>query len=112
MKGTYALKEWGFERPSKTLFEIVAKIVREEFEKTGVPVQKNVIISEIGKYRRIVHPSSMTIAIHYNPYIKCVSKDTFIPEQPDKLIHDEVNIDKLDELLKDFEKEVSPINKE
>jgi len=99
IKGTYALKEWGYERPSKTLFETVTEVVKEKFEKTGIPVQKSVIVSEMGKYRKIVRPSSIAIAIHCNPNIKCVSKDTFIPREPDEMIDDEYKLDELDDIL-------------
>jgi hypothetical protein len=103
VKGTYALKEWGYERPSKTLFETVTEIVRRRYENAGVPVPINVIISEIGKYRKVVKPSSIAIATHCNPGLKQVSKNTFIPRESDDHVQDEISLDKLDKIFKEFE---------
>lgn len=105
IKGTYALKKWGYERPSKTLFETVADIVRGKYEETGIPVQKDLIVSEIGRYRKIVHPSSIAIAIHFNPKLRQVYKDTFIPKKPDEQADDDFCLDELDKILNEFEKE-------
>jgi len=106
IKGTYALKEWGYERPSKSLFETVTEIVRRKFEETGVPVPAPVIISEMGKYRKIVHPTSMVIAIHSNPRLKKVSNDTFIPLEPNDHVQEEISINDLDKRLKEFEQHI------
>jgi len=106
IKGTYALKEWGYERPSKTIFETVTEIVKRKFEEMGIPVPVPVIISEMGKYRKIVHPASMVIAIHFNPRLKKVSKDTFIPAEPNDHTQEKISINDLDRILKEFEEHI------
>jgi len=58
VKGTFALKEWGYERPSKGLYQTVAEIVENAFNRTGKPVPFSVISAEIGKYRQVVNPNS------------------------------------------------------
>ena len=80
IKGVYALTEWGYERPEKSLFETVAEIVHTKYKQFNEPVNINVIRSEIGKYRKIVKPSSFFIALHLNDKIQCIAKDTFIPK--------------------------------
>ena len=35
LKGIYALKEWGYDRPSLTLFETVTKIVQNKYKETN-----------------------------------------------------------------------------
>ncbi len=105
VKGTYALKEWGFERPPKPLFYSVAEIVKNIYRRTGKPVPYQVIVAEIGKQRKIVKPSSLIFATHLNPELALVSKDTFIPKEFDGRIKDEIPADQLDNLLEKFQKE-------
>lgn len=106
IKGTYALKEWGYERPSMTIFETVTKIVRKKYEEIGAPVHETVIIAEMGKYRRQINATSMVLAIHCNPELKQISKYTFIPRGPADQVQDEISLNELDEILKEFEKQV------
>ncbi|MCK4430793.1 MAG: hypothetical protein KAW19_05770 [Candidatus Aminicenantes bacterium] len=106
IKGTYALKEWGYERPSMTIFETVTKIVRKKYEEIGAPVPETVIIAEMGKYRRQINATSMVLAIHCNPELKKISKYTFIPRGPADQVQDEISLNELDEILKEFEEQV------
>lgn len=106
IKGTYALKEWGYERPSMTIFETVTEIVRKKYEEIGAPVPKAVIIAEMGKYRRQINAASIAIAIYCNPGLKQMSKYTFIPRGPDDQVQDEISLNELDKIFKEFEKQV------
>ena len=102
--GTYALKEWGFERPLTPLFDAVTEIVKNIYRRTGKPVPYQIIVAEIGKQRKIVKPSSLIFATHLNPELALVSKDTFIPKEFDSRIKDEISADQLDKLLEKFQK--------
>lgn len=104
IKGTYALREWGYERPTMTLFESVSEIVKRKHEETRAPVSIPVIIAELGKYRRIVNPTSLTIVIFSNTNIRRVSKDSFIPREHDDKAQEEISLDELDNIFKKFEK--------
>lgn len=79
IRGTYALREWGYERPLQSLFDSIAEIVRTQYEKTGKPVSVNKIYTEISKYRRVINRASVEIAITLNDRLKKVSKDLYIP---------------------------------
>jgi len=103
IKGVYALTEWGYEKPEKSLFETVAEIVQSKYKQFNKPVDINVIRSEIGKYRKIVKPSSFFIALHLNDKIQCIAKDTFIPKmKTDRGIEEDWE-DELDKILARFE---------
>lgn len=99
VRGTFALKEWGYEHPSKSLFETVTEIVKKKYKRTRKPVRFAVIMAEIGKYRRFVKPSSLTIAAHCNPNLRSIFKDSFIPKGPNDKVQDEISADQLDKIL-------------
>lgn len=103
VKGTFALEEWGYQRPSKTLFEIVTEIVKKIYEHTGKPVPFHVIMAEVGKYRQLVNPVSLVFATHFNPNLQRVFKDSFVPKGPDDQVQDETSEDELDQILREFE---------
>lgn len=102
LRGTYALKEWGYRRPSKKLFEAVTEIVKRFFSQTGRPVALSAIIAEMGKYRQMVNISSVAIASHLNPDLRRVSRDSFIPGTPGDLHQEEIPAEELDRILRDF----------
>jgi hypothetical protein len=102
VRGTFALKEWGYKRPSKRLFDAVAEIVDKRYEATGKPVPLTVIAAEIGKYRQVVKPSSLTIAAYCNPRLHLASKATFVPRAPSDQAQDEIAEDELDRILQEF----------
>lgn len=79
IKGTYALKEWGYERPSLGLFDSVTEIVRTHYKKTGNPISRNKIFIEISEYRKVINRNSLIMAITLNDQIACVSKNHYIP---------------------------------
>lgn len=102
IRGTFALKEWGYERPSKSLFEAVTEIVEKKFKETGKPVSFTVIAAEISKYRMIVKPASLAFAAHCNPNLRRVSKDCFIPKGLNDQIQEEISLNELDKILQEF----------
>jgi hypothetical protein len=81
VKGTYALKEWGYEHPKIKLHDLVTSIVRDKYYQTGKPVPFSVVVAEAGKFRHFISHSSLILATNCNNSIKCVSKDLFIPKE-------------------------------
>ena len=104
VRGTFALKEWGYERPSKSLYEAVAEVVQKRWKETGKPVPFTVITAEIARYRKVVKPSSLIFATHCNPRLRRVSNDSFIPKDHVDKTQDEVSADELDKILQEFQK--------
>jgi hypothetical protein len=102
VRGTFALKEWGFERPSKKLFDAVAQIVRTRHTETGRPVAFAIILGEIGRYRQVVKPSSIAMAAHLNPFLQEVSRNYFIPRDRGEHNEDGISAERLDEILQEF----------
>ena len=105
IRSTFALKEWGYEHPSQTLFDTAVEIVKERYEETGQPVPFTVIVAEMGKHRQVVNPSSLTIATHCNPNLRRIGKDSFGPKEPTEEIQEEISAEELDRILREFEKE-------
>jgi len=103
IKGTYALKEWGYERPSSTLFKTIAGIVEQKYAETSKPVSSLVIQAEIGKYRKIVNPNSIIFATYINSNLLRVNEDHFIPK-PANESQVETSAEELDRILEEFEK--------
>ncbi|MBM3705401.1 MAG: hypothetical protein FJW66_02640 [Actinobacteria bacterium] len=79
LRGVYALKEWGFKRPDKGLYQTVSEIINSKYSQTCKPVPLNHIYKEIGKHRRIVNESSLYFACNFNPKVKVLKKDLFMP---------------------------------
>lgn len=104
VRGKFALKVWGYERPSKSLFDSVTEIVESRFSVTGKPVPFQVIAAEIGKYRQVVVPSSVVIAAACNPRVKRVGGDCYIPRPVSEEEEEDDSTDELDEVLRGFEK--------
>jgi len=57
----------------------------------------------MGKYRQVVRNSSLTIALHRNPNIRRIGKNSFIPKKPDEEIQEEIFEEELDRILRDFQ---------
>jgi len=102
IRSTFALKEWGYEHPSETLFDTVTKIVEEKYKETARPVPFTIIVTEMGKYRQIVKHSSLTIASHCNPNLHRIGKNSFIPKKPDEEVQKESSAEELDRVLREF----------
>ncbi|MBA7503552.1 RNA polymerase sigma factor RpoD [subsurface metagenome] len=105
IKGTFALKEWGYEHPTITLFDAVTEIVEEKYKETAQPVPFVVIVAEMGKRRQVVNPSSLVIATQCNRNLRRVGKDSFVPKEPSEEIQEEISAEELDKILREFEKE-------
>ena len=103
IKGTYALKEWGYEQPSMTLFESVCDIVRRKYKETSKPVFLEIINSELGKYRRIINPTSILFAAYCNPSLKRVGRSSFIPKQDDVDDKEGISLNELDRIFREFQ---------
>lgn len=100
---TFALKEWGYEHPSATLFDTVSKIVEEKYKETTRPVSFEIIVAEMGKYRQFVRNSSLTIASLCNPNLRRIGKNFFIPKKPnEEETQEEIFADELDRILREF----------
>jgi len=109
IRGTYALIEWGYERPAKGLFETVAEIVGKRYAVAARPVPFAVIAAEIGKYRAVVNPNSVAIAAYCNPGLQQVGRDSFVPRVPGDDAEDEMSTDQIDKILREFqERDNSP----
>jgi len=105
VKGMYALKEWGYERPAKGLFEAVAEIVSRKYGETGKPVPFEVITAEMGRYRTIVKPTSITLATCFNEAVRRADKNSFVPQEAGGELGDSSN-DDLDRVLRELERRV------
>ena len=84
IRNTFALKEWGYEHPSKALLNTVTKIVEKKYKETTRPVPFTVIVTEMEKYRQVVRNSSLTIASYRNPNLRRRGKNSFIPKNPER----------------------------
>ena len=72
VRGTYALKEWGYERPSSSLLELIADIVCQRYSETLEPVPFSVLQAEVGKHRKIVNRNSVLLASYFNPRLETI----------------------------------------
>lgn len=107
-KGMYALKEWGYERPSQSLHDTVAEIVEKLYEKTGKPVGIQLIVGELGKYRRVINPASGLMAVSLNPKLMRVSPGHYIPARfGHERDREAAENDQLDRILEEYELQYS-----
>ncbi len=102
MKGTYALKEWGYKKPKTGLFEAVGNIVNRLYKKTGRPVSYNSILAEIGKDRRIVNSQSVWMAAHLHKDIEKLPDNFFIPSSENKNSTNGISERKLGKIISSF----------
>ena len=80
-KGTFALSEWGYERPSQNLFDAIAEIVRMKYEQTSLPVSFEFISDEVTKLRKVINSNSLSIATQMNPKLRVTLGDAFVPAE-------------------------------
>ncbi len=83
-RGTYGLKEWGYEKPTENLMDMVTRIVSEVYNAEKKPVHLDYIRQEILKIRRVVKPSSIIIAASCNPRLERLSNRMFVPKDISK----------------------------
>lgn len=114
VRGTFALKEWGYEHPAQTLFETVSSIVRQKYHETGKPVPLVVVQAEIGKFRRVVNPDSLTIATYCNTELEHIGGQYFVPKEPTSKTEKDSGLssDTLDRILSEFEDSTAKGNEE
>ena len=110
MRGIYALREWGYRRPSRTLHETIFEIVKKIYISTGNPVSLTVIRAEIGKYRQIVNPNSVALGSYLNPFLHQISKNTFVPKDKKGQVQEEISGEQLDKILEEFQKSQKDFN--
>lgn len=108
VRGTFALREWGYERPKKSLFDSVEEIVVRHFQDTGQPVPFDVVRAEIGRYRRVVNPSSLYMAAFLNPNLSYTGQ-LLVPRRDGSLGASGVSLDDktIDGILADYEKKIA-----
>jgi len=102
VKGTYGLKEWGYQRPQKSLYETVTEIVEKRYKQTKKPVPFTVITAELGKCRYLVNQVSLNFVTFGNPHLQRVSRDLFLPKIFDNQKKVKNSLDVLDKLLETF----------
>lgn len=103
IRSTFALKEWGYEHPSETLFDTVTKIVDKKYKETNRPVSFEIIVAEMGKYRQVARISSLTIASHCNPNLHRIGKNSFIPKKTnEEETQEDISAEELDRILREF----------
>jgi hypothetical protein len=103
-KGTFALEQWGYKRPTSTLMDTIAHIVEQRYESTGKPVPFVAIQAEIGKYRKLVNPASLVLGSYCNPRLETVGGICFLPRE-EASDEQEVADNELDRILREFEKQ-------
>ena len=79
-KGMYGLKEHGYSKPDKDLFESVAYIVEVEYSRTNRPVPDQVVIAELSKLRRELNRNSVIMALGFNDRVEQVSPGRYAPK--------------------------------
>lgn len=102
MRGTYALKEWGYKKPKTSLFESVGNIVNRLYKKTGRPVSYNSILAEIGKVRRVVNSKSVLMVAHLHKDIEKLPDGFFIPSCKKESSADGISEPELDKIISSF----------
>ena len=110
VKGTYALKEFGYERAAEGIHEAVVGIVNAKYQETSKPVHINVIMTELSRSRRVVNKTSLAFATGLNPGIEQVSKDYFVPKDSDGSSQSDARASELDRILRKFREDHAGIN--
>ena len=84
-RGVFALREWGFERPSSSLFVQAEEIVRRKHAETARPVPLAVIASELGTKRAAVNRASLVSVLRGNPALTSLGGGFFLPASEDRV---------------------------
>jgi hypothetical protein len=102
VRGTFALKEWGYKRPEMKLYDQVESIVNSVFEKTKRPVSFNTICAELGKCRSLVNLNSIKMSIYLNPKLERIENTKFIPKDEKKFAESIINLEKTEKVFSQF----------
>ena len=108
-KGTFALAEWGYSRPEKSLHDTVTEVVCAEYRKTMQPVPISVIQEKLQIVRGPINETSLVFATEVNERLRYVLGDAFVPsDMPDaehSIVYSQPRIEEADgqpELVFDF----------
>lgn len=79
VRGVFALRTWGVERPGQTLSRQVEDIVLRKYAETDRPVPLSVVMSELAASRPFVKQDSVVTALKKNPNIRYLGSELFVP---------------------------------
>ena len=80
-RGTFALSQWGYSRPEKSLHDSVTEIVSTEYGKTRQPVPTSVIHEKLQLVRGPINLNSLIFATEVNEKLRYVFGDAFVPSE-------------------------------
>lgn len=80
-RGTFALSQWGYSRPKKSIHDTVTEIVSAEYRKTGQPVPLSVIREKLQNVRGTINLNSLAFATEANEELRYVLGNAFVPWQ-------------------------------
>ena len=80
-RGTFALSQWGYSRPEKSLHDAVTEIVGAEYRKTEQPVPTSVIHEKLQIIRGPINLNSLIFATEANEELRYVLGDSFVPKE-------------------------------
>lgn len=80
-RGTFALSEWGYSRPEKSLRDTVTEFVSAKYRKTGRPVPISDIHEKLQVFRGPINHNSLVFATEVNEKLRYVVGDAFVPSE-------------------------------
>lgn len=80
-RGIFALKEWGYCRPDKSLYDEVFEIIKKIYSETGKPISFTKIFAEVSKKRRYFNRKSLIIICGTHPKIEKVEMNRYIASE-------------------------------
>ena len=80
-RGTFALSQWGNNRPQKSLHDTVTEIVSTEYRKTRRPVPISMIQEKLENVRGPINLKSLIFATEVNEKLRYVLGDAFVPSK-------------------------------
>jgi len=111
IRGVFALKEWGYQRPQLDLYQAVTKIVEERYSQTKRPVAIPEIVAGLSKYRPLTKKSSLTFALSLNKKITKVGRQGYVPvSKAESLAKNNSFLDDLNNKLQSFLKKNIEVN--
>ena len=79
--GMYGLKELGFSRPPRKLFDAIPAIVEARFAETGEPVSIDFVIAELSKERQLINRGSVLRVLGHSDLMKSAGGGRYIPQK-------------------------------
>lgn len=77
----YGLKELGFSRPPRKLFDAIPAIVEARFAETGEPVSIDFVIAELSKERQLINRGSVLRVLGHSDLMKSAGGGRYIPQK-------------------------------